>query len=160
MKEIADEPWVGKFYERQRTAETESPGLSRMKRISDFLRRRFESVVGEMNGRHGSDAVRVVDVPPGFLAAAFGDGSYDPGFFIVFGISRLVMVLCGEDGSVVFAGREIDASSSSRRTRRNLKLLQMNCEETEDGRHIFTDSTGMNVEVGELALRVIRWGTG
>ena len=91
------------------------------------------------------------------MHAVFDTGAKNPGFLVLFGASKLVMVLCGNEKAVTFVGRKIDPDPQ--KPKKNLKLLGVTWEKKKGGGYLFRDSTGVEVEIHELILRVIRWGT-
>ncbi len=156
--ETEKQPWVAEFYEKEKTSADPDKTCGKKEEVSDFLRRGFETRVESLNREHGRDAISVVAPPRGFLRAVFDADSETRGFLLLFGTSRLVMVLFGDGNAVTFVGRKIDPGS--RNQKKNLKLLGAAWEEAEDGGYLFRDSTGMEIEIRELVLRIIRWGTG
>lgn len=156
--ETGKQPWVAEFYEKEKISAGADKTCEKMEKISDFLCRRFKTCVESLNRDHGRDAISVVAPPRGFMHAVFDADPETRGFLLLFGTSKLVMVFCGDGDAVTFVGRKID--SGSRSQKKNLKLLGAIWEETEDGGYLFRDSTGVEIEVRELVLRIVRWGTG
>ena len=156
--ETEKQPWIAGFYEKEKVSADPDKTCEKAEKVSDFLCRSFESCVESLNREHGRDAISVIAPPRGFMRAVFDVDAQTRGFMLLFGTSRLVMVLCGDENAVTFVGRKIDPGSRSQK--KNLKLLGATWEETEDGGYLFRDSTGMEIEIRELVLRIIRWGTG
>ena len=156
--ETEKQPWIAEFYEKEKVSADSDKTCERMEEVSDFLRRGFESCVESLNREHGRDAISVVALPRGFMHAVFDADVETRGFLLLFGTSRLVMVLFGDADTVTFVGRKVDPGS--RGQKKNLKLLGAIWEDTEDGGYLFRDSTGVEIEIRELVLRIIRWGTG
>lgn len=156
--ETEKQQWIAEFYEKEKVSVDSDKACERVEKASDFLCRSFETCVESLNKEHGRDAISVVSPPRGFMHAVFDTDAETRGFLLLFGTSRLVMVLCGDGNAVTFVGRKID--SGSRSQKKNLKLLGAVWEETEDGGYLFRDSTGVEIEIRELVLRIIRWGTG
>ena len=150
--------WVAGFYEREKVSAGAHKTCEETERASDFLRRSFEIRVESLNREYARNAISVIASPGGFMRAVFDADAETRGFLLLFGTSRLVTVFCGEGNDVTFVGRRIGADSPGRK--KNLKLLAATWEETENGGYTFRDSTGVKIEVRELVLRIIRWGTG
>ena len=150
--------WIAEFYEKEKISADSDKTCEKAEGVSDFLCRSFNTCVESLNREHGRDAISVVAPPRGFMHAVFDADEETRGFLLLFGTSKLVMVLCGAGAAVTFVGRKIDSGSQSQK--KNLKLLGANWEETEDGGYLLRDSTGVEIEVRELVLRIIRWGTG
>ncbi len=156
--ETEKQPWIAEFYEKQRISVDSDEVCGEMRKLSDFLCHNFEISVESLNKEYGRDAISVVSTPPGFMHAVFDAEAETQGFLLLFGTSKLVMVLCGGDNTVIFIGRKIDLESQ--KPKKNLKLLGVVWEEEKNGEYLFRDSTGMEIEIRELILRIIRWGTG
>lgn len=156
--ETEKQPWISEFYEKERISADSGDTCREIKKASDFLCREFKTHVESLNTRYGHDAINVIDPPPGFMGAVFGAEAEKPGFLLLFGNSKLVMALCGGDSTVTFVGRKIDPDPQ--KPKKNLKLLGVIWEEEKNGEYVFRDSTGVEIEVRELVLRIIRWGTG
>ena len=154
--ETEKQPWISEFYEKERISVDSEEPCKEIRRASDFLCREFKTYVESLNNQYGHDAINVIDPPPGFMGAAFGAEAEKPGFLLLFGNSKLVMVLFGGDNTVTFVGRKIDPEPQ--KPKKNLKLLGIIWEEKKDGGYLFLDSTGVEVEIHELILRVTRWG--
>ena len=150
--------WIAEFYEKQKVSADSDTKCEKIEKVSDFLCRSFEARIESLNKEYGQDAISVVTPPRGFLHAVFDTDAETRGFLLLFGTSRLAMVLFGDENAVTFVGREINPGSRSQK--KNLKLLGATWEETEDGGYLFRDSTGVEIKVRELALRIIRWGMG
>ncbi len=150
--------WVAEFYEKEKVSAGSHKTCEEVEKASDFLCCSFETSIESLNKEYGQNAISVVAPPRGFMHAVFDADLETRGFLLLFGTSRLVMVLCGDGNAVTFVGRKIDPGSQSQK--KNLKLLGAIWEETEDGGYLFRDSTGVEIEVRELILRIIRWGTG
>ena len=150
------QPWIAEFYERNRVSVDSDYACQEMKKVSDFLFRNFETSVESLNEEYGQDAISVISSPPGFMRAVFDAEAETRGFLLLFGISKLIMVFCGENNTVTFVGRKIDPDP--KKPKKNLKLLGVIWEEEGDGGYLFRDSTGVGVEIHELMLRIIRWG--
>ena len=67
------------------------------------------------------------------------------------------MVFCGRENAVTFVGRKID--SGLQKPKKNLKLLGVTWEKRKNGGYLFRESTGVEIEIRELMLGIIRWGT-
>ncbi len=152
------QPWIEKFYENEKVSADSDKTFEKAEKASDFLCRSFETRVDSLNNEYGQDAISMVAPPRGFLHAVLDTSLETRGFLLLFGTSRLVMVLFGEGNAVTFVGRKTDPDSQNRK--KNLKLLGATWEETESGGHTFRDSTGVQIGIQELVLRIIRWGTG
>ncbi len=156
--ETEKQPGIAEFYEKEKVSANSGKTCEKVEKVLDFLCRGFETRVEPLNKEYGQNAISVVAPPRGFMHAVFDADVEAQGFLLLFGISRLVMVLFGNGNAVTFVGRKIDPASQSQK--KNLKLLGATWEETEDGGYLFRDSTGVEIEVRELVLRIIRWGTG
>ena len=154
--ETEKQPWISEFYEKERISVDSEKTCKEIKKASDFLCLKFKTHVESLNNHHGHDAINVIDPPPGFMGAVFGAEAEKPGFLLLFGNSKLVMALCGGDSTVTFVGRKIDPDPQ--KPKKNLKLLGITWEEEKNGGYIFRDSTGVEIEIRELILRIIRWG--
>lgn len=154
--ETEKQSWIAEFYEKQTVSLDPDKAREEMKKVSDFLCRSFEAYVESLNKEYGRDTISVVSTPPGFMHAVFDAEAETQGFLLLFGTSRLVMILCGGDNTVIFVGRKID--SDFQKPKKNLKLLEVIWEEEKNGGYLFRDSTGVEVEIRELILRIIRWG--
>ena len=150
--------WVAEFYEKQKVSVNSDTKHGEMEKVSDFLSKSFKACVEPLNKEYGQDAISVVSLPRGFMHAVFDADKETRGFFLLFGTSKLVMAFCGSENTVTFVGRKIDPGSRSHK--KNLKLLGATWEETENRGYLFRDSTGVEIKVCELVLRLIRWGTG
>ena len=150
--------WIAEFYEKHTISADPDKAYEKTKRASDFLCRKFKTYVESLNNHYGHEAINVIDPPPGFMGAVFGTEAEKPGFLLLFGNSKLVMALCGGNSTVTFVGRKIDPDPQ--KPKKNLKLLGVIWEERGNGRYIFRDSTGVEIEIRELILRIIRWGAG
>ncbi len=151
------QPWIAEFYEKEKTSADPDETCREPKKVSGFLCRSFEAYVESLNKEYGQDAISVVPTPPGFMHAVFDTEAETQGFLLLFGTSRLVMVLCGGDNTVTFVGRKI--SPDPQKPKKNLKLLGVIWEEEKNGEYLLRDSTGVEIEIRELILRVTRWGT-
>ena len=151
------QPWIAEFYEKEKTSVDSDETWGERKKASGFLCRSFETYVESLNKEYGRDAISVIAPPPGFMQAVFGTEAKTPGFLLLFGTSRLIMVLCGGENAVTFVGREIDPDPQ--KPKKNLKLLGVTWEEKENGGYLFRDNSGVEIEIHELILRVTRWGT-
>ncbi len=156
--ETKKQQWITEFYEKEKISADSDKVCEKMKKASDFLCLSFETCVESLNREYGQNAISVVAPPRGFMHAAFDTDVETSGFLLLFGTSKLVMVLYGAGNAVTFVGRNIDPGSQSQK--KNLKLLGATWEETGNGGYVFRDSTGVEIEVRELILRIIRWGTG
>ncbi|MDE0291316.1 MAG: hypothetical protein OXK19_02210 [Candidatus Dadabacteria bacterium] len=156
--ETKKQPWIAEFYEKEKVSADSDKTCGKAEKASDFLCRSFETCVESLNKEYGRDAISVVAPPRGFMHAVFDADEETRGFLLLFGTSKLVMVFCGDGNAVTFVGRKIDSDSQSQK--KNLKLLGATWEETEDGKYLLRDSTGVEIEIRELVLRIIRWGTG
>jgi len=156
--EAEKQPWVAEFYEKEKVSADSDKTCGKAEKASDFLCRSFETCVESLNKEYGRDTISVVAPPRGFMHAVFDADEETRGFLLLFGTSKLVMVFCGDGNAVTFVGRKIDSGSQSQK--KNLKLLGAIWEETEDGKYLLRDSTGVEIEIRELVLRIIRWGTG
>lgn len=152
------QPWITEFYEKEKASADSDKTCEKREEVSDFLRRGFETCVKSLNKEYGQNAINVVAPSRGFMHAVFDADVETRGFLLLFGTSRLIMVLFGDGNSVTFVGRKIDPDSQGQK--KNLKLLGAIWEETKDGEYLFRDSTGVEIETRELILRIIRWGTG
>ena len=152
------QPWIAEFYEKEKISADSGKTSEKLEEVSDFLCRSFETCVESLNKEYGQDAISVIAPPRGFMHAVFDADPETRGFLLLFGTSRLVMILLGDGNAVTFVGRKINLGSQSQK--KNLKLLGVVWEETEDGGYLFRDSTGVEIETRELVLRIIRWGTG
>ncbi len=150
------QPWIAEFYEKQTVSTDSDKTCEEMKKVSGFLCRSFEACVESLNKEYGQDTISVVSTPPGFMHAVFDTEAETQGFLLLFGTSRLVMVLCGGDNTVTFVGRKI--SPDPQKPKKSLKLLGVTWEKEKNGEYLFRDSTGVEIEIRELILRVIRWG--
>lgn len=148
-------PWIAEFYEKQKVSVNSDTKYEKMEKVSEFLCHSFEACVESLNKEYGRDAISVVSLPLGFMHAVFDADAETRGFLLLFGRSRLVMAFCGNEDIITFVGRKIDPRSQSHK--KNLKLLGAIWEETEEGVYLFRDSTGVEIEVRELVLRIIRW---
>ena len=155
--ETEKQPWIAEFYEKERISDDSDDIYEEMKKASDFLCRSFEVYVESLNKEYGRDTISVIAPPPSFMHAVFDAGAKNSGFLVLFGTSKLVMVFCGNEKAVTFVGRKIDPDPQ--KPKKNMKLLGINWEEKKSGGYLFRDSTGVEVEIHELILRVIRWGT-
>lgn len=155
--ETEKQPWIAEFYEKQTISVDSDNTCKEMKKVSDFLCRSFEVYVESLNKEYGQDTISVVSTPPGFMHAVFDTEAETQGFLLLFGTSRLVMILCGGDNTVTFVGRKINPDPQ--KPKKNLKLLGIIWEEEKNGGYLFRDSTGVEVEIHELILRIIHWGT-
>ncbi len=155
---MGKELWIAEFYEKEKVPADSDKTCEEREKVSDFLRRGFETCVESLNEEHGQDAISVIASPRGFMHAVFDADVETGGFLLLFGTSKLVMVFCGDGNAVTFVGRKIDSGSQGQK--KNLKLLGAVWEEAEDGKYLFRDSTGVEIEIRELILRIIRWGTG
>lgn len=156
--ETEKQSWIAEFYEKQTISVDSDKTCKEMKKVSDFLCRSFEAYVESLNKEYGQDAISVVSTPPGFMHAVFDTDAETQGFLLLFGTSKLVMVLCGGNNTVTFVGRKI--TPDPQKPKKNLKLLGVIWEEGKNGEYLFRDSTGVEIEIRELILRIIRWGTG
>jgi len=156
--ETKKQPWIAEFYEKEKVSADPDKTSEKMEKVSGFLCRSFEACVESLNKEYGRDAISVVAPPRGFMHAVFDADEETRGFLLLFGTSKLVMVFCGDGNAVTFVGRKIDSDSLSQK--KNLKLLGATWEETKDGKYLLRDSTGVEIEIRELVLRIIRWGTG
>lgn len=152
------QPWITEFYEKEKVSADSDKTCEKVEKVSDFLRRGFETCVESLNKEYGQNAINVVAPSRGFMHAVFDADVKTRGFLLLFGTSRLIMVLFGDGNAVTFVGRKIDPGSQGQK--KNLKLLGVIWEETKDGEYLFRDSTGVEIEIRELILRIIRWGTG
>lgn len=155
--ETEKQPWIAEFYEKEKASDDLDDIYDEMKEASGFLCRSFEVHVESLNKEYGRDTISVIAPPPGFMHAVFDTGAKIPGFLVLFGTSKLVMVLCGNEKVVTFVGRKIDPDPQ--KPKKNMKLLGINWEGKKSGGYFFRDSTGVEIEIRELILRVIRWGT-
>lgn len=156
--ETEKQSWIAEFYEKEKVSADSDKTCEKVEKVSDFLCRSFETYVESLNKEYGRDAISVVAPSRGFMHAVFDADAETRGFLLLFGTSKLVMVFCGDGNTVTFVGRKIDSGSQSQN--KNLKLLGAIWEETEDGKYLLRDSTGVEIEIRELVLRIIRWGTG
>lgn len=156
--ETEKQQWIAEFYEKEKVSVDSDKACERVEKASDFLCRSFETCVESLNKEHGRDAISVVSPPRGFMHAVFDTDAETRGFLLLFGTSRLVMVLCRGDNTVTFVGRKINPDPQ--KPKKNLKLLGVIWEEEKNGEYLFRDSTGVEIEIRELVLRIIRWGTG
>lgn len=154
--ETEKQSWIAEFYEKQAISVDSDEAYEEMKKVSDFLCRSFETYVESLNNEYGRDTISVVSTPPGFMHAVFDAEAETQGFLLLFGTSRLVMILCGGNNAVTFVGRKINPDPQ--KSKKNLKLLGVVWEEEKNGGYLFRDSTGVEVEIHELILRIIRWG--
>lgn len=154
--ETEKQPWISEFYEKERISDDSDDIYKEMKEASDFLCRSFEVHVESLNKEYGQNTISVIAPPPGFMHAVFDTGAKNPGFLVFFGTSKLVMVLCGSEKVITFVGRKINPDPQ--KPKKNLKLLGVTWEKKKGGGYLFLDSTGVEVEIHELILRVIRWG--
>lgn len=150
------QPWIAEFYEKQTASADSDKTWEETKKVSDFLCRSFEAHVQSLNRKYGQDTISVVPTPPGFMHAVFDTEAKTQGFLLLFGTSKLIMILCGSDNTVTFVGRKIDLDPQ--KSKKNLKLLGVIWEEGKNGRYLFRDSTGIEIEIHELILRIMRWG--
>ena len=155
--EMKKQPWIAEFYEKERISANSDETCGESKRASDFLCRSFETYVEPLNKEYGRDTISVIAPPPGFMQAVFGTEAKTPGFLLLFGTSRLIMVLCGGENAVTFVGRKIDPDPQ--KPKKNLKLLGVTWEEKKNGGYLFRDNSGVEIEIHELIFRIIRWGT-
>lgn len=156
--ETEKQPWIAEFYGKEKTSADSDEICGEPKKVSGFLCRSFEAYAESLNKEYGQDAISVVSTPPGFMHAVFDTEAETQGFLLLFGTSRLVMVLCRGDNTVTFVGRKINPDPQ--KPKKNLKLLGVIWEEEKNGEYLFRDSTGVEIEIRELILRIIRWGTG
>ena len=154
--ETEKQPWIAEFYEKEKISVDSDETCEEMKKVSDFLCRSFQTYVESLNKEYGQDTISVIAPPPGFMHAVLDTGAKTPGFLLLFGTSKLVMVLFGNEKAVTFVGREIDPDPQ--KPKKNLKLLGVTWEEKKNGEYLFMDSTGVEIEIRELMLRIIRWG--
>lgn len=154
--ETEKQPWIAEFYEREKVSDDSDDTYAETKEVSDFLCHRFEVHAESLNRKYGRDAISVIAPPPGFMHAVFDTGAKAPGFLVLFGTSKLVMVLCGSEKILTFVGRKVDPDPQ--KPKKNMKLLGISWEEKKSGGYIFLDSTGVEVDIRELILRVVRWG--
>lgn len=150
------QPWIAEFYEKQTVPDDPDKRLEEMKKVSDFLCRSFKAHVQSLNKKYGQDTISVVSTPPGFMHAVFDTDQKTLGFLVLFGTSKLVMILCGSDNTVTFVGRKINPGPQ--KPKKNLKLLGVIWEEGKNGGYLFRDSTGVEIEIHELILRIMLWG--
>ena len=155
--ETEKQPWIAEFYEREKISDDSDDTYEEIKAVSDFLCRSLEVHAEFLNKKYGRDAISVIAPSPGFMHAVFDTEAKTPGFLVLFGTSKLVMVLCGSEKAVTFVGRKIDPDFQ--KPKKNMKLLGINWEEKRGGGYVFLDSTGVEVDIHELILRVVRWGT-
>ncbi len=155
--ETEKQPWIAEFYEKEKISVNSDETCGETNEVSGFLRRNFEAYVESLNKEYGQHAISVVSTPPVFMHAVFDAEPKTPGFLIFFGTSKLIMALCGRENAVTFVGRKID--SGSQKPKKNLKLLGVTWEERKNGGYFFRDSTGVEIEIRELMLRITRWGT-
>ena len=154
--ETEKQPWIAEFYEKERISDDSDGIYEEMKKASDFLCRSFEIHVESLNKEYGRDTISVIAPPPGFMHAVLDTGAKALGFLVLFGTSKLVMVLFGNEKAVTFVGRKIDPDPQ--KPKKNLKLLGVTWEEKKNGGYLFRDSTGVEIDIHELILRIIRWG--
>lgn len=152
------QPWIAEFYEKQTISVDSDKTCEEIKKASDFLCGSFEDYVESLNKEYGQNAISVVSTPPGFMHAVFDTEAETQGFLLLFGTSKLVMVLCGGNNTVTFVGRKINPDPQ--KPKKNLKLLGVIWEEEKNRGYAFRDSTGVEIEIHELILRIIRWGAG
>ncbi len=150
------QPWIAEFYEKEKTSVSADETCGETKKVSGFLCRSFEAYAESLNKEYGQDTISVVSLPPVFMHAVFDAEPKTSGFLIFFGTSKIIMVLCGRENAVTFVGRSID--SGPQKPKKNLKLLGVTWEERKDGGYLFRDSTGVEIEIRELMLRITRWG--
>ena len=150
------QPWIAEFYEKQNISVDSDKAWKETEKVSDFLCRSFETYVQSLNKKYGQDTISVLSTPLGFMYAVFDTEAKTQGFLLLFGTSKLIMVLCGGDNTVTFVGRKIDPDPQ--KAKKNLKLLGVTWEEGKNGRYLFRDSTGVEIEIHELILRITRWG--
>ena len=155
--ETEKQPWIAEFYEKEKVSDDSDDIYEEMKEASDFLCRSFEIHAESLNKEYGRDTISVIAPPPSFMHAVFDTGAKNPGFLVLFGTSKLVMVLYGNEKAITFVGRKIDPAPQ--KPKKNMKLLGISWEEKESGGYLFRDSAGVEIEVHELILRIIRWGT-
>ena len=155
--ETKKQPWIAEFYEKEKISVDSDETCRESQKASGFLCRSFETCVESLNKEYGRDTISVIAPPPGFMQAVFGTDVKTPGFLLLFGTSKLIMVLCGGENAVTFVGRKIDPDYQ--KPKKNLKLLGVTWEEKKDGGYIFRDNSGVEIEIHELILRIIRWGS-
>jgi len=154
---IEKQPWITEFYEKEKISVDSDEIFKEMKRTSDFLCRSFEVCTESMNREYGQDTVSVISAPPGFMHAVFDADVETQGFLLLFGTSKLVMVFCGLGNTATFVGREVNPTPQKQK--KNLKLLGVTWEKKKDGCYLFRDSTGVEIQIRELILEIVRWGT-
>ena len=154
--ETEKQQWIAEFYEKEKISADSDRICEKMEKASDFLCRSFETCVESLNREYDRDAISVVAPPRGFMHAVFDADVETSGFLLLFGTSKLVMVLYGAGNAVTFVGRRIDPHPQNQK--KNLKLLGATWEETGNGGYVFRDSTGVEIEIRELILRIVRWG--
>jgi len=154
--ETEKQPWIAEFYEKEKTSADSDEVCRETEEVSGFLCRSFEAYVESLNKEYGQHAISVLSLPPVFMHVVFDTEPKTPGFLIFFGTSKLIMALCGRENAVTFVGREID--SGSQKPKKNLKLLGVTWEERKNGGYLFRDSTGVEIKIRELMLRITRWG--
>lgn len=155
--EAEKQPWIAEFYEKEKISVDSDEEFEEIKKASDFLCRSFEAHVESLNREYGRDTISVIAPPTGFMRAVFGAEAKEPGFLLLFGTSKLVTVFSGGDSTVTFVGKEI--TSDPQRPKKNRKLLGVTWEEKKSEGYLLRDSTGVEIEIYELILRIIRWGT-
>ena len=155
--ETEKQSWIAEFYEKEKASVDSDEICGETKKVSGFLCRSFETYVESLNKEYGQGTISVVPLPPVFMHAVFDAEPKTPGFLIFFGNSKLVMVLCGRENAVTFVGRKID--SGLQKPKKNLKLLGVTWEKRKNGGYLFRESTGVENEIRELMLGIIRWGT-
>ncbi len=151
------ETWIKEFYERQRASEIAETISCDARKAMDFLFRSFDRYIESLNSQYGNDSISILALPRGFVSAFFGSGEQDPGFLIIFGREKTVMVFYGKKSEFTFVGRKTGSNSSN--LPKNLKLLQVNWKEKGTGEYIFSDSTGVRIRIHELLQRIVLWGT-
>ena len=154
--EAEKQQWIAEFYEKEKISADSDKTCEKVEKASDFLCRSFEAHVQSLNKEYGQDTISVVPTPPGFMHAVFDAEAKTQGFLLLFGTSKLIMILCGSDSTVTFVGRKINPDPQ--KPKKNLKLLGVIWEEGKNGGYFFRDSNGAEIEINELILQIIRWG--